>query len=195
MWRMPPAVGFRPAVVSDARAIAEFYRLCSGGVADYIWTLFAEDGEPILDVGERRYAREGVAFSYQNCLLATDGDEPVGMAHAYVIEPSASDGLGDVDPVLRPYAELEIPGSLYISGIAVLASHRNLDIGSKLVEFERDRARRLGVPSLSALVFAGNTGSLRLLTRHGFETVDRRPVVFHRLIQYTGEVLLLESPV
>ena len=192
---MSPEVSFRPAVASDARAIAEFYRLCSGGVADYIWTRLAEAGEDPLDVGERRYAREGVAFSYQNCLLAAVGDEPVGMAHAYLIEPSESDGLGDVDPVLRPYAELEIPGSLYISGVAVLASHRNLGIGSRLIELERERARTAGAPSLSALVFAGNTGSLRLLARHGFETVGRRPVVPHPVVQYTGEVFLLECPV
>jgi ribosomal protein S18 acetylase RimI-like enzyme len=116
------------------------------------------------------------------------------MSHGYVIEPAGTDGLGDVDPVLRPYAELEIPGSLYISGVAVLASHRNRGIGSQLLERERERARRLGAPSLSALVFAGNTGSLRLLDRHGFEIVDRRPVVPHPLIEYTGEVLLLQSP-
>lgn len=192
---MSEDIAYRPAVASDARTIAGFYRLCSGGVADYIWAQLAGDGEPLLDVGERRYAREGVAFSYQNCTLATAGDDAVGMAHGYIIEPGGSDGLGNVDPVLRPYAELEIPGSLYISGVAVLASHRNLGIGSQLIELERERARRLGASELSALVFDGNTGSLRLLDRHAFEVVDSRPVVPHPLLQYTGDVLLLRSPV
>lgn len=192
---MSDQVRFRSAVRGDARTIAEFYRLCSGGVADYIWTQLAAEGEPLLDVGERRYAREDVAFSYQNCTLATVADQPVGMSHGYVLEPDGDDGLGDVDPVLRPYAELEIPGSLYISGVAVVASHRNRGIGSELIELERERARRLGAPSLSAIVFAGNTGSLRLLARHGFETVDRRSVVPHPLIGYAGEALLLASAV
>jgi ribosomal protein S18 acetylase RimI-like enzyme len=192
---MTHGLAFRPAAASDARQIAEFYRLCSGGVADYIWGRLAADDEHPLDVGERRYAREGVAFSYQNCLLAISGGVPIGMAHAYVIEPSARDGLGGVDPVLRPYAELEIPGSLYISGIAVRSENRNLGIGSKLIELERERARRLGSPNLSALVFEDNHGSLRLLGRHGFEVVDRRPVVPHPVIQHTGDVLLLEAPV
>jgi ribosomal protein S18 acetylase RimI-like enzyme len=192
---MPHEMDIRPAIAGDARIIAEFYQLCSGGVADYIWSELAEPGEDLLDVGTRRYAREGVPFSYQNCLLAALEGEVVGMAHAYRIEPSVDDGLGETDPVLRPYAELELPGSLYISGVAVSASCRGHGIGSALIECERERARELQCDSLSGLVFEGNHGSLRLLARHGFEVVDRRPVVPHQLLEYTGEVLLLAAPV
>jgi ribosomal protein S18 acetylase RimI-like enzyme len=192
---MQDEVSIRPAVVGDARTIAGFYRICSGGVADYIWSELAEPGEDLIDVGARRYAREGVPFSYENCLLAELEGEIVGMAHAYRIKPSVDDGFGDVDPVLRPYAELELPGSLYISGVAVSDGCRGHGIGSKLIDRERERARELGCDSLSALVFSGNHGSLRLLGRHGFEVVDRRPVVPHELLEYTGEVLLLSAPV
>jgi hypothetical protein len=62
---MPHKLDIRPATVGDARTIAEFYQLCSGGVADYIWSQLAEPGGDLLDVGTRRYAREGVPFSYQ----------------------------------------------------------------------------------------------------------------------------------
>jgi ribosomal protein S18 acetylase RimI-like enzyme len=185
----------RTASARDSRTIAELYRLCSGGVAQYIWSQLAEPGEDPLDVGARRYAREGVPFSYQNCLLACHGDEVVGMAHAYPIDPEVDDGFGEVDPVLRPYAELEVPGSLYISGVAVRSGHRSRGAGSALIERERERARELGIDTLSALVFDGNHGSLRLLGRLGFEVVDRRPVVPHPLLEYTGEVLLVTAPV
>ena len=79
-------------------------------------------GHSLLEIGERRYQRENTAFSYQNCVVAERAGEVIGMLHAFVIEPAAGPpGEPDsIDPVLRPYAELEAPGSLYISGVALL---------------------------------------------------------------------------
>ena len=51
----------RPARKSECRRIAEFYRISSDGVADYVWTKLARPGEDILDVGRRRYERYGYA--------------------------------------------------------------------------------------------------------------------------------------
>lgn len=189
-------VTYRPARKADSRTIAELFRICSGGVADYIWQKLAEPGDTLLDVGARRYARENTAFSYQSCTIAERGGKIAGMLHGYPIEqnPEGS-GDGPIDPVLRPYTELEIPGSLYISGVAIFPEHRNSGIGSRFLALARDQARAQGLESLSALVFEGNAGSLRLFRRNGFTVIDRRQVVPHEAIEYEGEILLFSGRV
>lgn len=180
---------FRNAEQHEARTIAGLFRIASGGVADYIWRHLAEPGEEPLDVGARRYARANTEFSYQNCLLAERRGEVVGLLHAYPIAEASAVGP-DFDPVLRPYAELEAPGTLYLSCAAVLEGHRNQRIGETFLALARTRAAALGLDGLSALIFAGNAGSRRFAERNGFRAVDRRRVVAHPLLEYDGDVLM-----
>lgn len=44
-------VWFRPASKADCGIIAQLYQISSDGVADYIWSQIAENGEDIIDVG------------------------------------------------------------------------------------------------------------------------------------------------
>ena len=97
--------------------------------------------------------------------------------------------------MLRPYAELEAPGSLYISGLAVAAEHRGQGLGTRLLVAARERARRLGCRELSLICLADNAGARRLYEREGFIVVDRRAVVPHPIIHVTGEALLMAAPV
>jgi ribosomal protein S18 acetylase RimI-like enzyme len=193
-----PDAGLRPARPGDCRRIAELFRISSDGVADYIWSTLQADypGASLVEIGERRYARESTAFSYRNCLVAEQDRAVIAMLHAFVI--AASDGPradADVDPVLRPYAELEAPGSLYISGIAVAPQWRGQGLGTRLLVAARERARRLGCRSLSLICFAQNAGARRLYQREGFTVVDRRDIVPHPMIHATGEALLMTAPV
>lgn len=194
MNRSPDDVTIRPATEADCRRIAELFQISSEGVVDYIWEQLKPEypGLSPLEIGERRYRREGTPFSYQNCLIAEHDGEAIGMLHAFVME--ASDGPpGPIDPVLRPYVELEVPGSLYIAGLAVLPGHRGRGIGTRLLAAARERARALGAPELSLLVFAANPGARRLYDREGFKEIDRRPIVPHPLIAQTGDALLMTA--
>jgi GNAT superfamily N-acetyltransferase len=193
------AVIMRPARKSDSGIVAELFEIASDGVASYVWsTLQADQPDlPLLEIGRQRYEREGTPFSYQNCLLGEQEGEVRGMMHAYRVDAPAnpSPGAQPVDPVLKPYSELEAPGSLYIAGMAVLAGYRNRGLGTRFLEAARERARGLGLQELSLLCFAGNTGARRLYERTGFVVVDWRPVMPHPMIRYTGDVLLMLAPV
>lgn len=191
-------VTFRPATVGDARAIAALFQVSSDGVADYVWSLLREEypGLSLIEIGERRYARKNTAFSYENCIVAEQDGSVVGMLHSFPMsepEPAGSDDADDIDPVLRPYTELEIPGSLYISGLALLPDFRNRGVGSDFLRIAEQRARELSLGSLSLLVFDANDGAARLYERHGYSEVDRRAIVPHPLIHFTGDVVLLEK--
>jgi len=121
----------RPAHKSECRRIAELYRISSGGVADYIWTKLAQPGEDILDVGRRRYEREGTPFSYQNCKMVELQGSVVGMLVAFPMQVDKE--YEEPDPILVPYSVLEEDQSYYICGMAVDAEHRGKGIGKGLL--------------------------------------------------------------
>jgi ribosomal protein S18 acetylase RimI-like enzyme len=185
---------FRPASKSDAHVIAELFRISSEGVADYVWTqMAAESGSnaDLVDIGAERYRREGVDFSYQNCDIAEIEGEPVGMLHAYRMGADAGKVEDGFDPVLRPYAELEEPSSLYISGLALFPKYRGEGVGTRLLDFAYKRARVEGLKKISLICFEENEGAYRLYQREGFNERTRRAVVPHPLIQHGGDAVLM----
>lgn len=189
---MDDGTRFRRARVEDCAKIAALYSISSDGVADYIWRGLAGPGEEPLEVGERRYAREDTVFSYKNCVVAEHDGEVIGMLVAFPIKPEESDGgESEEDPVLAPYGELERPGSFYVCGMALFPEHRGRGLGAAMLGLAREEARRRGLAELSLIVFEQNAGAKRLYERHGFREVDRRPVVPHELIRYTGDALLM----
>ena len=187
-------IGLREAKREDSRSIAELFRISSGGVADYIWQLLKPEypGLDLLDIGERRYARDGVNFSCSNCTIAEHDGSVLGMLHAYEMPETTEP---ETDPVLRPYAELEAPGSLYISGVALFPEYRSLGIGSRLMEAALQDAQSRGLTQLSLIAFEQSEGSRRLYFRLGYDMVDQRPIVPHPLIRYTGNALLMTRSV
>ncbi len=104
-------VNFRQAVEEDSTDIARLFLISTDGLAEYIWSKVAEPGETIIEAGTRRYAREGVAFSYENCLIAELEGATVGMVHSFDMEEDP-DAEPESDPVLKPYSELEDYGNL-----------------------------------------------------------------------------------
>jgi ribosomal protein S18 acetylase RimI-like enzyme len=120
----------------------------------------------------------------------------VGMLHAFPIEEPEQEGAGEVvDPILEPYARLEVPGSYYVSALAVFPKHQGKGLGKRMLEIAKEQARQSGYDKVSLLVFEQNEGAVELYRRNGFRVVDRAPVVPHESIRYTGEVLLMTATV
>jgi ribosomal protein S18 acetylase RimI-like enzyme len=179
----------RPAHKADCRRIAELYRISSDGVADYIWAKLAEPGEDLLDVGRRRYEREGTAFSYENCKMVELRGSVVGMLVAFPME--VDEGYVETDPVLVPYRVLEEDQSYYVCGMAVDPEHRRKGIGKALMAEAEKTCRELGLRKLSLIVFEQNADAIRLYERLGYVEKRRHPVIRHPLIHYTGDALLM----
>ncbi len=184
-------VTIRPATRDDCADIARLFLISSDGLAAYIWSKMQTPDLSLEEVGARRYARKGVAFSYENCLIAADGGAVLGMLHSYPMERT-TDPQPETDPVLRPASELEDYGSLYISGIALYPGHRGKGLGTRLLEAAAFRAKQLGLPRLSLICFDANTRAMALYRRHGFAETDRRPIVPHPTLKYRkGDAVLL----
>ena len=181
---------FRAAVREDAREIARLFQITSEGGANYIWSLIAQPGEDLLDVGTTRYAREGVNFSYENCLIAQAEGRVIGMMHSYVMLDDP-DPEPVTDPVLAPYDDMEVADTLYISSLALHEGWRNQGLGVKFLAYARDRSEQLGLTGLSLIDYAVNTGARRFYERHGFKIVKTCQITPHPMIRVTGEAYLL----
>lgn len=187
---------FRPARKDESRTIARLFSVASDGVADYVWTKYANPGEDILDAGERRYSDESSQFSYKNCIVAESEGKTAGMMVAFPMDGPDEPGTGgETDPVLAPYGGLERYGSYYISGMALFPEYRGMGIGTKFLEIAEEKAAQHSLLQLSLIVFEDNEGALRLYKRHGFYEIMREPVVPHPLIKYSGQALLMVKDV
>ena len=185
------ALRVRPALRDDAAEIARLFLISSDGLARYIWGRLAAPGEALADVGARRYARTGTAFSFENCLLATVDGAVVGMAHAFPMSPRLA-GESEEDPVLAPYWALEDSGSLYLSGLAIDEGHRGRGIGGALMDHVERLALYAGCLRVSLICFERNEGAMRFYRRRGYRETARRPLVPHPTLRYAeGDAVLL----
>ena len=186
---------FRAATREDSRKIAELFSISSDGVVDYVWSTLAPEypGLEPIEIGALRYAQEEGNFSYTNCVVAEREGAVIGQLCAFPVEAATEISDEPVDPILEPYVRLEIPGTLYISSLALFDEFRGMGLGTKMLSIARDQARERNLDALSLLVFERNTGALKLYEREGFLEVDRAPVVPHPLIHHTGEVILMAA--
>ena len=185
-------VVIRPARRADSAEIAKLFLISSDGLAEYIWSQIERPGLSLIEIGAERYAREGVPFSYENCLVAEESGRILGMLHSFPMEPDPEPAEAAPDPVLRPYGELEDYGSLYISAVALYPNYRNQGLGSRLLGEAVAHARNLGLPRLSLICFERNEGAMRLYRRLGYREVDRRALVPHPMLHYDdGDAVLL----
>jgi ribosomal protein S18 acetylase RimI-like enzyme len=187
----PAGFDIRWARREDAIEIARLFLISSEGLATYIWGCHAQPGQLPEEVGAARYAREGVEFSYENCLLARRGAEVLGMIHAFAMRPREP-GEMETDPVLAPYAALENPGSLYVSGLAIYPNHRGRGIGGALLDCAEALSMTRALPRLSLICFQRNAAVRAFYARRGFLVEDRRPVVPHPTLHHRdGDALLM----
>jgi ribosomal protein S18 acetylase RimI-like enzyme len=179
----------RPATAQDAGDIARLFLISSDGLAAYIWDRDRAPGVELMDHGAARYARQAMAFSYENCTIVTSANRVIAMLLAFEIP--VAQGVEE-DPVLRPYSELEDPGSLYISGVAVDAEWRGKGIGSALLNIAENVASQQGIERLSLICLEANQAALRLYRRRGYTEINRRPIVPHPCLHYSeGDALLM----
>jgi ribosomal protein S18 acetylase RimI-like enzyme len=188
---------FRTATTEDRYELARLFRIASSGVADYMWSRLIPKypGLTPLEIGARRFAREEGNFSYKNCVVAEQDGAVIGMLFTFPIEEEQEADDEPADPILKPYEELEIPGSFYICALALLPGFRGRGVGTKMLSIARRQAHQRGFGTLSLLVFEQNEGALRLYERNGFKVAGRAPVVEHELIDHTGDVLLMASEI
>ena len=80
---MKEDVRIRSARLEDCGDIARLFLVSSEGLAEYIWSRIDLPGLSPIEIGARRYAREGTTFSYENCIVADRGGGVLGKVHGF----------------------------------------------------------------------------------------------------------------
>ena len=184
-------VEFRPAHKIECRKIAELFSIASDGVSDYIWSNYAEPGEEILDVGQKRYENTDSVFSFKNCTISEYRNEVIGMMTAFPMKVEHDRDFSESDPILLPYEKLEEDNSYYICGVAVFERFRGKGVGKAFMDLAEIKARQAGFTKISLIVFEENTGAKKLYDKLGYIEVSRERVVPHPLIKHQGDALLM----
>lgn len=194
---MPRRISCRMARQTDARDIAQLFRISADGYADYTWSEYAKSGEDLLDVGEARFSRENTEFSYQNCILAENAGRIVGLLHSYPLyncpEIEKEGESDNTDPVFHPFIGMEVPYTLYIPGLAVHKDWRDQGIGSRLLGEAHRRAQAFGLERLSLICFSSNSMALRFYQRRGFSILKETFLIPHPQIRATGKAFLMAT--
>lgn len=194
----PDQITFRRARSSDIPHLVELLCLGAGGVVDAVYDGIPGTRPPARLI-ERRFTVAGSVNHYGNSIVAVRQGAVVGQVISYPMD----DSLGEAtDPVIpsrhlvywQPMKTLRVPGSYYISSLAVLPDYQNQGIGLALVAIARSLAREQGLAEMSLHVFEQNSGAVALYRRSGFEIVAREPAVPHRLIRFTGDLLAMTAP-
>lgn len=194
----PGQIAFRRAERTDLPRLVELLCLGAGGVVDAVY-----DGipgtEPAAKLIERRFAVPGSVNHYGNSAVAVHRGAVVGQLISYPMDSALSEAPDPIIPsshliYWRPMKALRVPGSYYISSLAVLPGYQNRGIGSALITIARSRAREEGLRDVSLHVFEQNRRAVSLYRRSGFEVVGREPAVSHRLIRFTGDLLAMAAP-
>jgi ribosomal protein S18 acetylase RimI-like enzyme len=188
----PRNINLRQAQAGEARIVARLMQIAADGMADYTWSLIADPGDDLLDVGEQRMARTGVDMCFESALFAELDGKVAGMMLGFPVPDGDVPVAGpDADPVLAPLIELEQPNSFYICALAAFESRRGLGLGSALLRAAERKALDQGFDTLSLIVFEQNVGALNLYRRVGYKEVARRPLTPHPLLRFTGDALLV----
>jgi len=198
---------FRPATRRDCPQIAELFNNAAGGVPEYVWTSLAGDYPNLtpFEIGVLRCGRDDIPFSYRNTVVAEIDDEVAGILISFPGEDRERERNGwkrlvgengGGCPIMKPFRELDVPGSYFINSVSLLPQYRGEGLGTRLMELARERAANRGFKKLSLLAFEENRPSLRLYQRLGYRVVDSMPLAPHPLIAYTsGDVLLMVADV
>lgn len=180
--------------------MAKLIDIAGEGIPNLLWSKLAEPGQSALDVGQARACRDVGGFSYRNALVA-DGDESVvGMVLGYIVgqpDEAETKDLEKSPDFARPFATLEhhSAGTFYIDALAVLPGWRGCGVGSRLLKAAEQRARTLGVRSMSIQHFAQNKNAAKLYSRIGYQFSAQNTGPSSPCQPYhTGDVGLLIKP-
>jgi len=180
---MSESLRLREADESDALDMAHLIDIAGDGLPFYVWQKAAVDKpekQSPLEIGIERAQRKSGAFSYLNTYVCEKNNAIVGAVIIYPIFRESSSGTHSGNPsIFDPLNKLEqqVIGSLYINALAVYEKHRNLGIGSLLLDFTEKLAKSGEFNTVSLIVADSNVSAIRLYQNRGYKVKASEKVI------------------
>jgi len=180
----------------ECRTVAEMIDGASHGLVDFLLRGIVPGASPVsiiahaLETGKDHYG-------LRNALVARDGDEPVGLSFSF---PSEYHGITDETRAYVPGDRLDhladlfaarVEESLYIDALFVDPRYRRRGIAGALIVRTAQRARGMGLKTISLIVMADNMPARRLYEQWGFAVVRPIRLEPHELLPREGGAFLM----
>lgn len=189
---------FRPAMKSDAAALAILLDIAGEGIPSFLWSHMREPGQSVMEVGRARAAREQGGFSYRNATVAEiDGEVAACVVDYRLDDPYDAGNISDLPEVVRPLVALEAKaaGSWYVNALAAFPEFRGQGIGARLLALAEEHGRQHKAKSASMIVAGENAGAMRLYARTGYRDIARAGVVTYPGCAHGGDWVLMVKPI
>ena len=186
--KVPRDLNFRPAQDDDLPAVLEFLRESTSGVLHAAW------GE--MGVRER-LQRRGTSTGIQSCTVVDYTGIIIGHEISYpdAVRSSEEPVQSEAANLLRPLRRLRMPGTWYLSSIAVSLNYRRRGIGLMLLRSSASRAAEAGCGYLSLHVFEEKKAATRLYALAGLCEVGRTKLPPHPGVTASSDLLLMVGPI
>lgn len=130
------------------------------------------------------------------CTVAILSQQVVGHCYGYDLEKVANEKLDRyIVPssryIIKPFRELRVPNSWYISSVWVSEDYRDRGVGTALLRSAALEAERAGIGVVSLHAYSVNDGAIRLYTRLGFSILGSAPLPVHPDMSVTGGLYLM----
>ena len=187
----------RRASTDDMADLTRIRMMAHGGFNE---ALYEGLGHSIEEIIESELSNPELTDYFRNYWLAQSRDKIVGGLLAFPFDDFENDTRNPLVPEERflidePFDEIEAPGTYYVHALSVFPEFTRQGIGSVLLELAKAHAIDKGFAELSLYVFAKNSGAVSLYEKHGYREVDRRLLIPHPRMVYSGDVLLMICPV
>lgn len=168
-------IEIKPATKGQSAYIA---RMIMMAMTDECCLYFCGDGYGLDDfyaMMVRLVEREDSQYSYQNTIVAIDGELVVGISVSYdggrlhtlrqAFIEAAKENIGKDHSGIDDETQA---GELYLDSLAVLPAYRRQGIARRLLLATKERATKMGLPCVGLLVDKGNPAGEALYASVGF---------------------------
>ncbi len=183
---MNPELGIRPAIAADASFAAPLIHLSMDSLAGH---LFAQKAETVDAMISKLFARNAGRFGYKDAFIAEFEDKPVGLlivvcgtdVNRLNLEtiPHLITVLGLIKAIGFVWRAVTLPGGreayddeLYIANLGIIPSMQGRSLGSQILVYAEELARKYNLMKCSLIVGWHNTGARRLYERIGYQIVE-----------------------
>jgi len=172
---LPP---HRWASKDDAEALFDLVNYASNGIANYLFTTLARNGEDARAVGLRMIRADTTRISYINAIVVDHGAGVVAGMIGNRLPDAPQPIASDAHPITVPWLELrnQVCGCWHLTTIAVYPEHRGIGLGSSLLSLLPSMRLMNSARGICLHVADSNLGARRLYERYGFRLMDRRPM-------------------
>ncbi len=190
----------RKANKEEARELAQLVNYAgksdrNRGLDLYGWSLSAEEGDDLYDVGAREIAEGDGTYSYKNIRVLETQGKIAALAMSFRVKKKTPEEMNDVPELFKIFKELTntIDGCYYLDSLAASPDFRGMGFGRLMLEDTIDLARQGGFDAIHLIAFDENIPAVRLYEKSGFYPIKDLPTPDHPEMPFGGKAVLFRK--